>query len=350
MSDDGAHDGAEDGAHDGAPRAPGPAGPHRRRRGRRTAAYVAGAAALVAVLGIAVPAALGHSGLLGLLPERPITGDAVPGDFACADRSSDRSRDATLEPGAVAVRICAPDGRRQEPVDALASGADEIARMVNDIEERDHSDGPCTLDHAPPWHLTFQYADGTTRSITGETAGCGGIRVGPVGRGGRAESREVIARFHEAIRDQRATSAPPADVPTAPLPCRPAGDDTALSERPDTSLLGGGLADAAVLTLCRRSAETGGDWWVTQLAPDQVAALAAAAREDVSAPAPERCPTWTNGIMLTGRTSWGDGFVVPSQCGAFGWGEPWRPSGDSLVLLADLVRAGRPSEQPLVAP
>lgn len=118
----------------------------------------------------------------------------------------------------VSLRICSGPVERDAAgvelpgivphADALTTGVDAVLDTLAGLPEVEaDADGFCDADWRSPIHYVVGYADGTTRSVTTEYAGCHDLELG-AGR-----PRQDPAAFLQAVGDallaQRAGRAPP---------------------------------------------------------------------------------------------------------------------------------------------
>jgi len=183
----------------------------RARRGR----IAAGTGVVLVAAVIAVPFAL--PGGSGDRTEPPTVSTSTPpavvaGDFSCPpepgrdDPASSPGGPNTLPANAIAVRMCFVGGMRwQPPQDALTAGVDRVVTTVNDLPVLPEPDA-CELDLRPTWVMSFQYADGHTQVISGNSSGCGGVIVGTVTRGDRSSADDPLRVFQRLLWEQRASS------------------------------------------------------------------------------------------------------------------------------------------------
>ena len=122
----------------------------------------------------------------------------------------------TIADGATRVWLCqGPGAPLDVPADALLTGADAVAHLVNALPTTDPDEPQaCASDGGPGYRLRFGYRDGTVADAVGELYGCGNVQVGPTmhagDRGGVA-----LQEFIRLLRAQRALADPP-DPPEQP--------------------------------------------------------------------------------------------------------------------------------------
>lgn len=329
------------------------------RRARRVRRSVVSVGVAAAVTVIVLPLALDGQPARGPLPVASPSPGVVPGNVDCPGPTPANLPLPPLEgpdelPGnAIAIRACFVGGLAwQAPQDALVTGATEVVQAINGYPPYPEP-VTCSLDAGRTWAMVFQFADGHSQLVRGESFGCGGIQVGSATRGERDAAAEVWDLFGRLLLEQRA-EAEPGPVDTTPPRCGsggPLGDVVGLSWLPEPPGV-----DVAGARLC---------WWVDTDVnfPENAALLTrddlAVIVKDLRANAgPQDPPTGvcdgTSRLALTVSTSWGDGLRFESHCGevfALSWDPPlyWRPGPESRAIF-DRIVAGQPSNLPTIDP
>jgi len=261
----------------------------------------------------------------------------------------------TLEPGAVAVRLCNPYGAYwQAPADALVTDVDRMIELVNalEFEARQPRDRVCNVMGSTfNWEMQFQYADGETRLVRGSPAGCGYVEIGGAQRVGAGKAAD---RFIKLLGEQRSAMEPPANL-DIPLPCPNYSTDTGNEFSVMPAPLPIELHEAVVC-------------WQRELHTELPSARASttdaqlrtllndlntrAARND-----PARAEECTDPslprIELIGTGPWGDRIHLRADCWVFSFGDSeewtWRPGPAARELLDELVET-HPQPIPLPGP
>ncbi|WP_322919399.1 hypothetical protein [Nocardioides renjunii] len=175
-------------------------------------------ASAAAALAAAVLAGCSGSTAPDTLPLGDSTAQVPPGlEVGCPpDDTALRLPISDLPPGAAGVRLCpgAPvvgrDGTRHGPFvqpvsDELTTGVESLVDLVNGLPE--HEPGACQLDGGPLLVYWFRYPDGDARAVAYGERGCHTLTAG---EGLVREDGEKLAHaFADALRSQRAASAPP---------------------------------------------------------------------------------------------------------------------------------------------
>lgn len=319
-------------------------GARARARGVRRGRVATGVGAVLGAVAIAVPVVI--AGGSDPVPQHntPEPG-VVAGQFPCPPPSGRLEPEAPLEgpdklPAApIAARFCFNGGLPwQAPQDAVLSGLDEIVSFVNDLHKQRYG-GSCPANLGPTWAILFQYPDGYTQLVRGRAFGCGGISVGTITRGTGESADRVLNRVKELVREQRASSTPPARFPVRPAcehsPFGRSGDRTGLS------LLKMALPERlASAVICWRPRPRG-PWHTVPIRPSDLRVLNADLNAHASS---EIHPSTTCGgsllVTLNAVNVWGDEFSLGLSCDAFTeyWGEWfWRPDPRSQAILDRLI-------------
>jgi hypothetical protein len=134
-------------------------------------------------------------------------------DISCPPPDEPTHGPGTVLEGAVAVRLCQGRGAEFDvPDDALST---DVARVAAAINRQPAGPAPltCDADLGRGYQLVFGYSDGHTQNVSGELYGCHTLTVGG---SYRTDSAKPFNTFVELLRDQRATSDPPADAASPP--------------------------------------------------------------------------------------------------------------------------------------
>ncbi|MDF9716662.1 hypothetical protein INN71_16820 [Nocardioides sp. ChNu-153] len=294
----------------------------------------------VAAAGVLAVGAAGY-GVWQLLdgpdPQVIASGDAVAGDFTCAEASSAPADfpDGLLPEGAIAARLCAHGTETVTadvvPLDALTSRAADLVELVNGARRVGNGERSCNADAGPRWTMALQYPDGSVRSLAGEAYGCQDVTLGDAQVQG--VGRTVVELFVDRLTAQRQGETPPADVPADPVACDAIDAGAAVMPWTDRSHL-------AAVALCW-STTPGAPFASVPLTPEQtegvLADLTANLRDLPLRTRDYTCPSWSQ-VRITGRNAWGDPVTVGSDCREFSVDdvEHWVPSAPTLELLLDL--------------
>ncbi|MFW6773333.1 hypothetical protein ACOACO_03540 [Nocardioides sp. CPCC 205120] len=301
-----------------------------RRAIRSNAVSAAGVLAVVAA-GYGVWQVLG-----GPDPQVISAGDAVAGDFTCAEASSTRADfpDGLLPEGAIAARLCTYGHIDSEtysvPLDALTAGTADLVGMVNGARRVGDGDRACNDDAGPRWTMALQYPDGSVRSLAGDEGGCEDVALGDVEVQGIAAA--VVDLFVDRLAAQRRDATPPPDVPDDSVACDALDAGGAVMPWSDPSRL-------TSATLCWATTP-GGPFASVPLTPEQtevmLADLSANLRDTPLRAGGYACPSWTQ-VRITGRDLWGEPVTVWSDCRDFYVDQQlWVPSAPTLELLLEL--------------
>jgi hypothetical protein len=299
----------------------------RRRRARRRRNILVGVSAAVAIAVVAVtPVALraGGSSDDGLASE---TRDPTYDGPACPPADAKPSGPSTIPRHPVSVRLCPGNGMPIDPPrDALVTGADQVAAVVNDLGNLPAYPA-CTDELGPGYRLLFAYPDGSTASAEGELYGCRSVTVGTIVRQG---AHKPLDAFVDLLQEQRAASS----VPDLALPTPTCGDEQQGFE--PRSL----VADGAPMVqgvFCR---PIGGRVVEVPVDDADVATIAADHARQEPHLTLEGCvgdAAWS----IVGRTAWGDRTQIRGACdsyegdtGSFTIGAPARQILDALLAKA----------------
>jgi hypothetical protein len=312
---------------------------HRHRR-RRTglAAVVAATAAVVAV--VAVPSILGQRDRSGSgvtvtedSESTPTTSLGEEG-YQCPHGDEPRplvSPSTELPGGAVRARICAADPSAwTAPADALEVPIDELVVLINSADPVP-SDAVCPAVVGDAFTMTFQYDDGRTFGIRGDTGGCDTIVVGGEERYGASELVDIYAELLAEQRAEREPSASPGIDPQCPSQGEVDAWQTILFD--DMRL------DLVVAIACE---------YTQGALPREVAldeATLAAINDDITAhvsgDVPYVCEYSGPSYEIRGADSWGDPYLLVGECGLgyFSYqGRYWEPSPEVQDMLTALFR------------
>jgi len=250
----------------------------------------------------------------------------------------------SIAPGAVRVWMCQGPGTPLDvPRDPLTTGADDIARIVNDLPMlRDDEEIGCAGDGGPGYRLRFHYADGSVVDAVGQMYGCGMVQVGTTLHVGDREWTPA-REFVRLLREQRdAISAPtPPDQPT----CTAADETTVFG--PVSPV---GRADemvTAVLCAWNGRGISGPPDLTAPVPADELAALIAdhAGNRSDAHPTGRECRSGRQ-LSIQGLTAWGDRVAMDGFCSVFRdvTTRPqeesldyWRPGPEARAILERLL-------------
>ncbi|MGI8994862.1 MAG: hypothetical protein ACR2FP_11200 [Nocardioidaceae bacterium] len=117
--------------------------------------------------------------------------------------------------GALHARIC-PTGKGASadwsaPLDALDTGIDELASMINGLPPQ--TDEFCQGSGGLAYALTLQYSDGSLVTVRGDTGGCSDVVVGDTLRAGASGP---LAKYFDLLRGSAPVAvATPTDLTSA---------------------------------------------------------------------------------------------------------------------------------------
>lgn len=297
----------------------------------------------VAAAGVLAVVAAGYGGwqvLDGPDPQVIAEGDAVAGDFTCAEASSAAHDfpDGLLPEGVIAARLCAyglePGGNDVVPLDALTTGVSDLVTTVNGARRVGGDDRSCNADQGPRWTMALQYPDGSVRSVTGDKDGCQDIALGDVEAEGVATV--VVDQFIDRLAVQRRGATSPTAVSDTPVPCEALDAGSAVMPWSDPSR----LTSATLCWVTTDVTAEGMSFESVPLTPEHtevvLADLAANLRDAPLRAGGYACPSWSQ-VRITGRDPWGEPVTVWSECRDFYVEEQfWVPSAPTLELLLEL--------------
>lgn len=317
-----------------------------RHRKKLALVSVACAALLVAAIGVFVHPG-GKSAQPPVGPSTNSPNDRAADALVCPPWPLESGwGDAKLPLGAVAVRLCAPQGvgvatfagQWQAPDDLLTEHLDELVALIN-RQDRADPQGGCTADAGPGFVLVLAYPDGSTHTVSGERFGCGYVRYGDTTRLGAAEVWTQMVTFW---KDQRAHISPEG-VDTAAPRCDQIGELYGSEGIPFSPLSRWDEAVEARVCLARVGIEGPAGWKGRQVPAQllrQLTASFVADRQRMGGPGcPATTPTHTYAIV--GTTAWGDHVIVQSDCLSVWPGstpaETWVPPTDVVAELTALL-------------
>jgi hypothetical protein len=307
-----------------------------------------------AVVAVAVAGAVVIRWVAGSNADAPVTGGHRVEPGACPVVSAEE-RDLyalpdplpgepdSIRDGALRVWMCQGPGTPLDvPRDALVSGVDDLAGIVDDLPlARDDDDIACAADGGPGYRLRFQYADGSVADAVGQLYGCGMVQVGATLHVGDREWTPA-REFVRLLREQREAKTPPSP---------PEQPDCVVDE---ATVLGPvspvGHADEMVTAvLCAWDARgiSGPPDHAAPIPADDLETLIAdhADNRSDAHPTGRECRAGRQ-LSIQGLTAWGDRVLLDGFCITFRdvttrpqdeSVDYWRPGPEARAILARLL-------------